>query len=161
MIQEDGCDKGKCTQKLANLIFFLDCNKSVFNNAHFDVNASTCWWERSYRISIFAFASPAYSIHAYITVKGLSPATFFTSFRSDHCVGLCCRVKNRMIWVLFRYSNECNLLHLIAADTSRHKRTCSIIYFQGMVRNQSVFHSVALAWKKTNAATLRVFRADY
>ena len=39
----------------------------------FDVNTSTCRWERSYRISILAFYSPAHSAHACTAVKGLTP----------------------------------------------------------------------------------------
>ena len=57
---------------------------------------------------------------------------------------LCCLEECTKIWVRFQHSGECNLLHLIAVNISRHQCSCAITCFQSFVRNLPVFCSVAM-----------------
>ena len=50
-----------------------------------------------------------------------------------------------MIWVRFQRWNEYSLPRLIAADISRHQRTCDIDYFSGFIQNQPVLRSLAVS----------------
>ena len=52
-------------------------------------------------------------------------------------------VECAMIWVWCQHSDECNLLHWIAVDTSCHQWTCVFTFF-GFIRNQPVSRSVSL-----------------
>ena len=64
---------------------FHTCNNPAFNTAHFDVNMSTCWRQRSNRISFFAF-SPSMSctcLHSCGGVKGRINLFSFSFFLTD------------------------------------------------------------------------------
>ena len=93
----------------------------------------------------------------------LSPASFLTSFRSDHHVVPCWLVECMMSWVRFQHLSDWNLPHLITADISHQQFMYAIAYFKGFVQNQQVFRSLAmlLFCEESMAATLRLFCRGY
>ena len=54
------------------------------------------------------------------------------------------------IWVWYQLLNQCNLLHLIAADFLVISWTCAITYFEGFGLNHPVFCSVCFSMRKKN-----------
>ena len=74
----------------------------------------------------------------------LKPTPFFQSFWNDYDGGLCWLVECTMIWVWLHHSNECNLLHLIAADSAQHQWMSNITCFEGFVQNQPVSCYIAV-----------------
>lgn len=62
-----------------------------------------------------------------------------------------------MIWARFQHLDECDLLHLIAAYTSRPQRTCDVIYFEGFYPESTIFSAcclLILVCEANKAATL-------
>lgn len=64
-----------------------------------------------------------------IPSRALSPASLLTSFRSSHYVLTCSGMYDDVN--LIQNSNDCNLAHLIAAETFLHQRTCAPTSFKG------------------------------